>query len=320
MSESARLHLVNDDAASFPQPVWAVGHEVQFYEAEEFLYDTVGEFLRDGVKAAQPIVVIASAVHRGALTEKLRSLHVDAQELVDGRDAVWLDARDTLAAFMEGGMPNAELFRTTVGGVFDALLENRRYLVVRAYGEMVDLLWKDGNIDGAIALEDLWNELAAKYSFSLLCAYSMANFHKEAHTDRFQDICARHGRILPAESYRQGSEQKLRDFLDRAPEGIHWVAPDGIIIWANRHELETLGYDREEYVGQHIMKFHADRAAVDDMLERLARGEPLRDFAATMLARDGRRIRVLVNSNVVWEGDRFVHTRCFTRVLPGDIS
>ncbi len=31
--------------------------------------------------------------------------------------------------------------------------------IVRAYGEMVDLLWKDGNVDGAVQLEALWNEL-----------------------------------------------------------------------------------------------------------------------------------------------------------------
>jgi PAS domain S-box-containing protein len=369
MSESARLQLVSEEAASVPPPAWTVGHDVQFYEAEEFLYDIVGEFLSDGVKAAQPFVVIATPAHRRAFAQRMRALQVDPDELMDGRDAVWLDARETLQAFMEKGMPNPEMFRATVGSVFDSLLKNRGYLVVRAYGEMVDLLWKDGNIEGAIALEDLWNDLAVKYSFSLLCAYSMSNFYKEAHTERFRDICARHGRIVPAESYQQtsdvdrlkqiamlqqrtrvleaevayhrhvevalldtlqqrrviedalrDSEQKLRDFLDRAPEGIHWVGPDGIIMWANRHELEMLGYERDAYVGKHIMQFHADRSAAEEMLARLARGEPLRDFAATMLASDGRHVRVLVNSNVVWEGDRFVHTRCFTRMVPDDVA
>src|ERR1043166_192992 len=103
MSESARLHLVNEEAASFPQPAWTVGHEGPFCEAAEFLVDTVGEFLRDGVKAAQPIVVIATAAHRRAFTEKLLALHVDAQELVEGRDAVWLGGRATPGGVMERG-------------------------------------------------------------------------------------------------------------------------------------------------------------------------------------------------------------------------
>ncbi len=338
---------------------------MQFYESEEFLYETVGEFLLDGVKAAQPIIVIATPAHRAAFLERLSAVRPDVNDHVTGRDAVWLDARQTLAAFMVGLRPDPELFEATVGAVFEKVLENRSYLVVRAYGEMVDLLWKDGNIDGAIALEELWNGLAARYSFSLLCAYAMGNFYKSAHTEQFRKICAQHMKIIPAESFRQlndaerlkeiallqqrnraletevsyhrnveaalldtleqrrviedalrASERKLRDFLDQAPEGIHWVGPDGIILYANRYELETLGYSRDEYVGQHISRFHADKGITDDMLARLARGEPLRDFFATMVAKDGRHVHCTVNSNVVWEGDRFVHTRCFTRILP----
>ena len=364
MSDSARLKLVSDDPGPVAQPVWSVGHEVQFYESEEFLYETVCDFLSDGVRAAQPIVVICTPQHRHAFMQWLRSLQVEPADLVDGRDVVWLDARETLASFMDGDVPNARRFLASVGGIFDKLLANRPYVVARAYGEMVDLLWKDGNTEGAIAVEALWNDLASSYSFSLLCAYAMGNFLKETHAERFRDICSLHGRIRPAESYRgaddhermkqvallqqraraleaevayhrgvetalldtleqrrvieaalRESERKLRDHLEHAPEGIHWVGPDGIILYANRHELETLGYSRDEYVGRHIAEFHADRAAIDDMLARLARGEPLRDYAATMVTRDGRPVRCLVNSNVVWEGDRFVHTRCFTRVV-----
>src|SRR3954464_2215397 len=85
-------------------------------------------------------------------------------------------------------------------------MENSKYLVTRAYGEMVDVLWKDGNIDGAIAVEELWNELATKYSFSLLCAYSMGNFFKEAHTHSFKQICGTHGNVLPTEEFLRASE------------------------------------------------------------------------------------------------------------------
>src|ERR1043165_4396011 len=184
--ELAKLHLVHDDTPSpaplaEATPVWATGHDVQFYDGEEFLFEAVASFLTDGLRAGQPLVVIATEAHRRGFLDQLRPIYHDIDDRLHGSDIVWLDARETLAAFMEGPTPNPELFEVTVGNVFEKVMADRSYLVVRAYGEMVDLLWKDGNIEGAIALEELWNGLARKYSFNLLCAYSMGNFFKEAH-------------------------------------------------------------------------------------------------------------------------------------------
>src|SRR5581483_8029372 len=37
-------------------------------------------------------------------------------------------------------------------------------------------------------------------------------------------------------------ERRLTDFVENATVGLHWVGPDGTILWANRHEMEMLGY------------------------------------------------------------------------------
>jgi len=202
MPEPAKLQLVTDDSPAASPAVdvsnpWAPRHDVQFYENEDFLYSAVGSFLADGVRAGQPLIVIATASHRRAFADRLRSVGLDIDLLMHGRDVVWLDARETLDAFMEGPTPNRALFNATVGSVLDKLMAGRKYVVVRAYGEMVDLLWKDGNIEGAIALEELWNDLAVKYSFSLLCAYAMDSSFKEADTHGFKQICRQHGRVVP---------------------------------------------------------------------------------------------------------------------------
>lgn len=361
-----RLALVcgSTSRASRPRPTPAgiPGHDVQFYEGDEFLVNVVANFLADGIRAGQPHIVIATESHRRDFAQALRSLGYETDELFSGREVVWLDARQTLGAFMEGGMPSRELFMATVGNVFERVLDKRTYLVVRAYGEMVDLLWKDGNVEGAIALEELWNELAIKYSFSLLCAYSMGSFFKETHTESFRRICSQHSHTLPTEAFIEADddqrlkqvtlwqqrakaleteivhrkelevalrdviahrrrvedalrrrEAELQDFLDNAPEGMHWVGADGIVIWANRAELEMLGYEKHEVIGKHIGQFHADAAVIADMLERLLRDEVLREFEARLLCKDGSIRHVLINSNVYREDGRFVHTRCFTR-------
>jgi hypothetical protein len=188
-----------------PTPACAVGHDVQFYRTDAHLTRTVADFLATGVRAGQPLIVIASAPHRKAFAAELRARGLDTDELFSGREAIWLDARESLDAFMEGALPNRELFMATVGSVFERVLRKRHYLVVRGYGEMVDLLARDGNVDGAHLLEALWNELATTYAYSLLCGYSLDNFLHETGPEHIQRLCGHHSHALPAERYVEAS-------------------------------------------------------------------------------------------------------------------
>ena len=179
---------------------WVASHDVQFYESDDFLFGSVADYLATGVRLGQPIVVIATVAHRNGYREAMRARGANPDDLTEGRDVAWLDARDTLSAFMEGGKPNAELFDLTVGRVFESLRRNRRYVMIRAHGEMVDILWREGKADAALALEKLWNELAARHSFSLLCTYARQSLASAARVDGVDRICGCHARVLPSET------------------------------------------------------------------------------------------------------------------------
>ena len=176
-------------------------HAVQFYENQAYLATVVSEFLLDGLKAQQPVIVLATPEHRRGFSGRLRELGIDVRAAERSRQLLLLDARDMLARFMTGERPDADRFAATMGGVIDEALRGRDRTPVRAYGEMVDLLWKDGNTEGAIQVEHLWNDLAGRYHFSLLCAYSMSNFYRASDAEAFQRICAEHTRVVPTESY-----------------------------------------------------------------------------------------------------------------------
>jgi hypothetical protein len=178
---------------------WMLGHDVQFYESDDFLVQSVVQFLVKGLRAGQPIVVIATAAHRRAIMDGIRAAGQSIDHLVEGKDLLFLDARETLSAFMEGGRPSAELFDATVGSLFEQLVRERRYMIVRAYGEMVDLLWQDGKASAAIEVEELWNALARRYSFALLCAYAESTL-KMCDGKSVADICAAHTRVRQPES------------------------------------------------------------------------------------------------------------------------
>ncbi len=109
------------------------------------------------------------------------------------------------------------------------------------------------------------------------------------------------------------SEAVLRDFVETSTICLHWVGADGTILWANQAELDLLGYTREQYIGRNITEFHADEDVIHEILACLSRGETLRDFPARLRHRDGSIRHVLINSSVLFEDGKFVHTRCFTR-------
>jgi hypothetical protein len=168
-------------------------HAVQFYGNDQALFTTVGGFLSEGLIAGHPALVIATPAHCAAILDELSHRLIDVQQAKRLGDLICLDAEETLATFMAGDMPDAGAFRKSVGGAIDQALGGRVRTPVRAYGEMVDVLWKKGRADAAIRLEILWNDLAASHSFQLLCGYSMGNFYKQA--EYFEQVCQQHTQV-----------------------------------------------------------------------------------------------------------------------------
>ena len=187
-------HVFDSVKARQPLTVkpWEARHDVQFYDDDDYLASCIAAFIAEGVRCAQPSVVIATPAHIAAIKSHLTRLGVNVDALRP-YDMVWLDARDTLASFMEGGRCVPELFDATVGSVMDKVTQSRRYVTVRAFGEMVDLLWRDQKPSIAIQLEELWNGLASKYAFSLLCAYDKQGLAGE---DDVARICRVHTHVV----------------------------------------------------------------------------------------------------------------------------
>jgi hypothetical protein len=170
-------------------------HAVQFYGNDAELLTTVGTFLSEGLIAAQPAIVIATSEHRIAIEQTLASHLVDVDAARRLGDLIMLDADEILSTFMVDHAPVGSLFRRSVGDIIDQTRRGRERTPVRAYGEMVDVLWKQGRAEAAIRLEVLWNNLAETHTFSLLCGYSIGNFYKQ--TDKFEEVCALHTHVHP---------------------------------------------------------------------------------------------------------------------------
>ncbi len=169
-------------------------HAVQFYGTDKSLFVTVAGFLSEGIVSAQPAIVIATPDHRIAIEEHLADRLIDCEKARAEGELLFLDAEETLALFMVGDEPNPALFETSVGGVIEQAIAGRPRATIRAYGEMVDVLWKQGRSESAIKLEILWNKLAVKHNFALLCGYAMGSFYKQ--TKHLEDVAALHSHVV----------------------------------------------------------------------------------------------------------------------------
>ena len=124
----------------------------------------------------------------------------------------------------------------------------------------------------------------------------------------FQDITAR--KQIEEEVRRK--TQDLEDFFENSAVGLHIVSGEGIILRANKAEMDMLGYKPEEYIGRHVAEFHQDAPVIGDILQRLSSGEKLYRYPVRLRARDGTVKHALITSNSRVVDGKFVNTRCFT--------
>jgi hypothetical protein len=151
-------------------------------------------------QAGERGIVVSTKSHREAFEQKLVASGIDIKLLQTSGRYIALDAADTVAKLIVDRCIDAGRFLEIVGDVVrDATSNGDR---VRIFGEMVALLWADGNHEGALRLEELWNEFQRTRPFSLLCAYPVNSLNGTS-TTAMRDVCDSHSDIIPGESHAE---------------------------------------------------------------------------------------------------------------------
>jgi len=168
-------------------------HIVQFFDSRESLADSVAAFLAEGCRQGERLLVVAKPRNWLAIAAALKT---GGHPLSDGTETslTVVDADSALSQFMRHGLPDSLLFHGTVGSLVRKLATTQR-CGFRIYGDMVEALAQEGNFHAAQRLEELWNELAVRYPFVLLCGYSSTHFANREAREALREICATHSRV-----------------------------------------------------------------------------------------------------------------------------
>ena len=168
-------------------------HAVLFYSDGDELAGQVSEFLLEAVRAGGVAVVIATRAHRDSIAAALAGAGIDVAAAQAAGLYVALDAFETMGRFVVAGWPSAASFWQVTSPIVARAAEAGA--PVHVFGEMVALLWDFGQVNAAIEVEAMWNELAAQYSFSLLCAYPADSVRGDQHQDALAEVCRVHASV-----------------------------------------------------------------------------------------------------------------------------
>lgn len=167
-------------------------HLVQVYEDEGVFLEGLANFVGAGLTLGEAVVIIANASHRASLEARLQLLgHVIHAAKADRRYLA-IDAADMLSRFMVDGWPDPERFEATIRDVLRQVLPGCK---VRAFGEMVALLWARGDHGATVRLEHLWDEFCNANALALFCAYPRIGATRDLN-ESLAEVCALHSRIV----------------------------------------------------------------------------------------------------------------------------
>jgi hypothetical protein len=281
-------------------------HVVQFYERDAELTARVGRWIADALGDSEAVIVIATPEHQEALAAEADALGADIGRAEAAGVFVAVDAADTLARLMVRDWPDPGRFDAVVGELVRRTAALGR--PIRAYGEMVGVLWERGLVPAAIELETLWNKLRGRHAFALYCGYRVGE-HEDAEPDAFAHVCHLHGGIVGLDEMRDtsrafapvaASAPAARRFalgvLARA--GHAAIAHDAALVVT---ELTTnaIRHARTDFT----VTVHARREHIRVAVRDASRAMPVSRQGGT-LALSGRGLQLIAGTATRWGGDQ----------------
>jgi KaiC/GvpD/RAD55 family RecA-like ATPase len=148
-------------------------HSVHIYENDDELISRLCAIVSTGLRLGDSVLIVATSEHREQLVRQLEEVGTDVRNAVRAGRYSMLDATEVMSTFLRDEWPDGSLFEQNVGGLLHSARKHARSLKqgLTVFGEMVAILWEQGNKEAALELERLWNRVLHDNIFHLHCAY-----------------------------------------------------------------------------------------------------------------------------------------------------
>ena len=176
-------------------------HIVQLYQDQQFLNRAVCRFAAGAIANGEGVILVPTAAHWEAFRPRLEAEGVDVKDAQARGQLTVVDADELLPRFMRDAMPDAPVFLGLAADVIAHARGQDRYPKVRWWGEMVNVLWEQGNVAASMSLEDQFDRLAKHHEIAIFCSFVMDNFNSEVHSRLLPRLGQNHSHLIPVEDY-----------------------------------------------------------------------------------------------------------------------
>jgi hypothetical protein len=177
------------------------GHIVQLYQDANFYGEAISHFTAEGLVKGESVILVATRSNWENISGRLTSKGFDVPTLFDRGQLTLLDANETLPKFMVGNMPDGNIFKPLAHETIRKARRGGQYKGVRWWGEMVNVLYVDGNSKGSTRLEEFFDQIAHEETISIFCSFLMDNYDPIIYDEAFYNVCATHAHVIPTHDY-----------------------------------------------------------------------------------------------------------------------
>jgi hypothetical protein len=245
------------------------GHIVQLYRDEDFYGEAISHFAAEGIAKDESVILVATKPNWANLSGRLERKGLDVATLRRRGQLTVLDADETLPKFIVDGMPDGKTFKGIAEATIEKARDGGKFERVRWWGEMVNVLYINGNERGSTRLEELFDEVAHEQSIAIFCSFLMDKFDPLIYHGAFANLCRTHAHVIPADDYdrhRRAVDWAVskvmgeikgpllkslvlwnRDMISRMPASqalLLWIKEavphefDEVLAWARKYEKE----------------------------------------------------------------------------------
>ena len=177
------------------------GHIVQLYQDDDFYGEAISHFAAEGLVRGESIILVATKPHWENISGRLHGKGFDTDALFRQGQLTLLDAETTLPKFMVGSTPDGTVFKPLAKETIERARAGGKYPRVRWWGEMVNVLYVNGNPKGSNRLEQFFDQVAREERIAIFCSFLMDKFDPAIYDEAFGHVCSTHSHVIPADDY-----------------------------------------------------------------------------------------------------------------------
>lgn len=209
-------------------------------------------FLLEGAARGDAIVLLGEGAANDSIEAASSGLGIDLAALRQAGRWHRADAAALVASATGVGGVNLDMVEAALRQVLARAGQGGRR--VRAYGELVSVLWTSGRRDEAVALEQRWERLLAEAPVELFCGYAIALTDDDFTLTEVEALLALHGAVEPAAAgFERQLAASMRELLGAAapvdevldaprPAGWGTLPPaEALLLWLRNNRPDMAG-------------------------------------------------------------------------------